>query len=355
MKLSSVLTFYTTTLSAVAASSLRGGGGDHEDSRQLMGSFPREGESFFIIDPQTDKVVSVDPSGNCASGTNVIVDTFSLESEAQLFRFGSEESIESVHCPGKVIDIEGGNCGSGANILLWPHYKTHNQMWGFYSITPGTISFINPTCDKELAPDGSNLVIDNRKTWKIASFASLTQAPTSNQPTEAPTTSPRPSLGPTPAPTPAPTPGPSPGPTQAPTPTPTPPEVFRLLVGDNSYDNLCLNARSDHASLGSCDGEGSRFRLDDQGRLVSLQSGRCFHWDPPRGFFGNPSAAIGSFVDCAETTRTWRWESFGTENTRLVSTDVGGRCVTVLGVAEFVGSSTLCSNNVQSTWDVLPA
>ena len=107
------------------------------------------GDEFYIINPRVRDFV-LEVNGECRRGANVQVGR-QAGSARQRFRLGQDSSIESVHCPGLVLDVSGGiECDEGANIHLWDYPRGANQQWGMDE----TNGYISPqyTCWEDELP-----------------------------------------------------------------------------------------------------------------------------------------------------------------------------------------------------------
>ena len=67
-------------------------------------------------------------NAGCAATTNI--DVYNQNGQDwQQWKFNADGTIESVHCPGNVLNIEYGSCTDGANISLYPKEGVAWEQW----------------------------------------------------------------------------------------------------------------------------------------------------------------------------------------------------------------------------------
>jgi hypothetical protein len=167
-------------------------------------------QPFFIRNPSSSNLLSI-ANGICDEGTDIIP----LQNKGedwQKWWLNHDRTIESVHCPGMVIDLEGSQCGYSVSVVLSPKDSCSNsQAWRIRD--DGVI--VNSKCDT-MAIDiayGSRIITwsihgDYNQLWAMEiAAAQPTVAPTNSPITPSPTTlSPlSPSFAPTKLPTASPT------------------------------------------------------------------------------------------------------------------------------------------------------
>ncbi|KAL3800639.1 hypothetical protein HJC23_006101 [Cyclotella cryptica] len=85
-------------------------------------------QNFFIINPASGHLLTINDTV-CDSGTPLIIDLNQTDAW-QKWVINQDNTIESLHCPGMVVDIQGSGCPNGAMIVIAPKVDSlDRQVW----------------------------------------------------------------------------------------------------------------------------------------------------------------------------------------------------------------------------------
>jgi hypothetical protein len=151
-------------------------------------------QPYFITNPSSGKVLTID-GGICGDGANIIPGT-NNENNWQKWMINYGKTIESAHCPGLVIGFEGTSCSNSASVVLATKSNCDDgQVWMFREDNV----IVNAKCDTKAVDisGGTNIILwsihgNLNQLWELRSAsASPSVSPTTANPTTAsPTVSP---------------------------------------------------------------------------------------------------------------------------------------------------------------------
>jgi len=158
---------------------------------------PHPNGPFFIRNPDTGKLMTIDGAG-CDDGTNIVL-WQNDNTEWQKWVLNHDKTIESLHCPGMVVDFEGSKCGNSASVVLARKNNClDGQAWTLRQ--DGVI--VNADCDTKAidisgglssSSNGANIIL-----WSVHGAANqlweLVMTVTTPEPTANPTASPATSI-----------------------------------------------------------------------------------------------------------------------------------------------------------------